>query len=532
MHRLVIVSGPNRGSAFQLAEGENLIGRQMDNHIVLSSSRVSKRHCSIMVAESGIFLKDDSSTNGTFVNGALTRQQTLKSGDKLGVGEFVLELVKAREARAAAPVSLAPAVAPVLAHAPGMPQGMSMPREEFRLPVNEVEEPDSLPSKLQVLFEGKLMPAFYSLLLKSGFRTVSGLVLGVAGAATILGSALPMQDLAEQSVRREASIRAKVLAREVADRFQPDFANHTESRIDFTFLENEDSIRSIAITDPSLRIIAPVSRQNQLFAGSYEAVFALEMAKRFREGKESGAGRMDIEKNIAVYVEPIKVPGQTKSPIVAIVTVAIDFSSNMISAGGAGVAVGTGVAIGGTALLLAFLILMRLSFKPYEVLNEDLDQVLRGEIPRVTEEFKIEETKGLWDNINVAAQRLPKTASDHGNDEGAVNWESRFEGFRTMAEQGGFAFAGFDPNLGFAGMNDLFTEISGIRPDSLGQAVSVVGDQAISALVVDLMKMTLQSQTKSTTDRFVFGGDDYEVTAIGVQVKEQTGLAVLFKRKG
>jgi hypothetical protein len=530
MHRLVIVSGPNRGSAFQLVEGENLIGRQMDNHIVLSSSRVSKRHCSILVGNGGVFLKDDSSTNGTFVNGALTRQQTLKSGDKLGVGEFVLEFVKAREARASVPAPLQ--AVPVAAPAGAFGQDVSMAREEFQLPVNEVEDPEDLPSKIRVLFEGKLMPAFYSLLMKSGYRTTTSVVLAVAGAAAILGAALPMQDLADQSVRREASIRARVLAREVADRFQPDFANHTESRIDFTFLENEDSIRSVAITDPSLRIIAPVSRQNQMFAGSYEAVFALEMAKRFRDGQESGAGRMDFEKNIAVYVEPIKVPGQVKSPIVAMVTVAVDFSGNMITAGGAAVAFGTGIAIGGSALLLAFLILMRLSFKPYEVLNEDLDQVLRGEIPRVTEDFKIEETKGLWDNINVAAQRLPKTASDHANDEGAVNWESRFEGFRSMADQGGFAFAGFDPNLGFAAMNELFTEVSGIRPDSMGQAVSVAGDQAISALLVDLMKMTMQSQSKSTTDRFAFGGDDYDVTAIAVQVKEQTGLAVLFKRKG
>ncbi len=93
MHRLVIVSGPNRGSSFSLVEGENSIGRQMDNHIVLSSSKVSKRHCALVVNTRDVVLRDDGSTNGTFVNGALTKQQTLRSGDKLGVGEFGLELV-------------------------------------------------------------------------------------------------------------------------------------------------------------------------------------------------------------------------------------------------------------------------------------------------------------------------------------------------------------------------------------------------------------------------------------------------------
>src|SRR5450759_4349990 len=92
MHRLVIVSGPNRGSSFALIEGENSIGRQMDNHIVLSSGKVSKRHCALLVTPKEVYLRDEGSTNGTFVNGTLVRKLPLKPGDKIGIGEFVLEL--------------------------------------------------------------------------------------------------------------------------------------------------------------------------------------------------------------------------------------------------------------------------------------------------------------------------------------------------------------------------------------------------------------------------------------------------------
>ncbi|NDG85027.1 MAG: hypothetical protein EBX52_08330, partial [Proteobacteria bacterium] len=251
--------------------------------------------------------------------------------------------------------------------------------------------------------------------------------------------------------------------------------------------------------------------------------------------RETGGGKVFIDNDLAVWVEPIKVadPRQVKTQVVALVVVGVDYSRNMISSGGLGVAYSTSAAIGGIALLFAYLILMRLATKPYEVLNEDLDRVLRGELSKVTQEFKMDDTKALWDNINTAAQRIPKEAVEQSFDDGGViNWEQKLEGFKTLADHGKFAFAGFDPGLAFVSINEIFTEASGIRTDAIGQGVGVAGDQAISALVVDLQKNASQSPAKTTTDRFNFGGDDYDVVAMALQVKDQTGLAVLFKRKG
>ena len=94
MHRLVIVSGPNRGSSFALIEGENSIGRQMDNHIVLSSGKVSKRHCALLVTANEVFLRDEGSTNGTFVNGTRIQQADLSDGDVIVVGRVVLRYLE------------------------------------------------------------------------------------------------------------------------------------------------------------------------------------------------------------------------------------------------------------------------------------------------------------------------------------------------------------------------------------------------------------------------------------------------------
>lgn len=534
MHRLVIVSGPNRGSSFNLTDGENYIGRQNDNQIVLSSSRVSKRHCAIVVNSGQIFLRDEGSTNGTFVNGALTKQQTLRSGDKLGVGEFVLEIVRTA---ATMPVSrdsgfhqYSPAVN---SPAPVTPR-VNLSTTPFQSGPQEVEEPEDLISRILILFEGKLMPSFYGMLMKNEFRSVVGTIFLIAGLVTIVGAVMPMQDLAQEGIRREARLRARLLAREVSDRFGPNIASHTESQIDMSQLEREDSVRSVAIMNTNLQIIAPQSRLNQVYAGGVEGDFALEMAKRYRNGQEVGEGRVYSDSNIAIWVEPIKTidPRQVRPNVAAIALVSIDFSRNALASGSLEIAYATSIAIGGMALLLVYLIMVRLASKPYEVLNEDLDRVLRGEITKVTNEFQMKEIQSLWDNINVAVQRIPKGGSEATLDGGMVQWDSLFESYRILADHGKFALAAFDPSLNFVLVNDLFTEVSGIRSDSYGQPLSSVADQALSALVVDLMRSASNSPSKSATDRFSFQGDDYEVVASGVPAKENIGLVVLFKRKG
>jgi PAS domain-containing protein len=475
------------------------------------------------------------------VNGALSRQQNLNSGDKLGVGEFVLELVKTQ-----LPANLEPSSGGVMGDV-GIPSGFADPgfgapapvervtiaKANFKDAVPEVEAPQDPIGRIAAIFEGKIMPNFYGMLMKTEFRSVAGTIFLVMGLIAVAGSVMPMQDLAEQSIRNEAFIRAKILSREIADRFSPNFANHTESQIDFSFLETEDSVKSIVITNPSLQIIAPVSRLNQIYAGGFEAVFALKAAKLFREGRDNGIGMVGTDQNVAVWAEPVKITDarQLKPQLTAMVVVAIDFSGNMIASGGLGVVYGTAAAIAGLAMLIGYLILMRLSAKPYEVLNEELDRILRGEITRVTQEFKMEETKALWENLNTAAQRMPKNASESMS-LSDVSWDQRMESYRALSEQGKFAFLGLDPNLLIVSMNDIFTEASGIRSESVGQPVSVAADQALSALATDLLRVAAGSQTRFASDRFSFQGDSYDVIAIAISHGDQNGLAVMFKRGG
>jgi len=543
----MIVSGPNRGSSFSLIDGENSIGRQMDNHIVLTASKVSKRHCALLVTNDDVFLRDEGSTNGTFVNGALVKKQALKPGDKVSVGDFVMELVQVGGMQAGGmPIQVENAMMggamngmggalAVGGAIPGaMPGRPSIEPITHGAPV--VEAPKDLPEKIKFLFEGKIMPFFYGMMMKSEYRSIVAILIAAVVGVAVVGSTMPMSDLAEKSVQREGLIRARVLAREVADRFLPAIANHTESQIDLSQLENEESVKLVAITNTNLQIIAPQSRLNQLLAGGREAAFAIMMAKRFKDGYEHGTGVL-VDPTTAVYVEPIKTtdPRQVTTQISAMVVVAIDFSDNMLQTGGLGVAYGTGFVIAGIAGILAYFILLRLSFKPYEVLNDDLDQVLRGELPKVTHEFKIEETAPLWDNVNAAVQRIPKGGGGDfhtGAEDVIVNWDAEFAAVRALAEAGQSGFIGFDASQMVVALNPQFEEISGIRMDAIGQTLQQIArDQAFLMLVNDLKDRVESSPSRSALDEFEFSGVSYQVIATGAGPLSQQGIALVFKRK-
>lgn len=94
--RLVAVSGPHAGLTAELADGDNIIGRQEGSIQLGADSQVSRRHCVIVLSASGALLTDPGSTNGTRLNGQPCQAgiaQPVWAGDALGIGagEYRLE---------------------------------------------------------------------------------------------------------------------------------------------------------------------------------------------------------------------------------------------------------------------------------------------------------------------------------------------------------------------------------------------------------------------------------------------------------
>jgi len=85
--RLVGSQGVYSGHIFEITTGAAVIGREAGNDVSLpNDSTASRRHATITRINGEYSIRDEGSSNGTFVNGAKISEQTLRPGDEIQVG--------------------------------------------------------------------------------------------------------------------------------------------------------------------------------------------------------------------------------------------------------------------------------------------------------------------------------------------------------------------------------------------------------------------------------------------------------------
>lgn len=89
-----MAAGPQTGRVFTFDEHDTfMIGRSEDSHFCLPHDRYfSRHHCILEIAPPQAFLRDLSSTNGTYVNGVKVDTAHLRNGDRIQGGETILEV--------------------------------------------------------------------------------------------------------------------------------------------------------------------------------------------------------------------------------------------------------------------------------------------------------------------------------------------------------------------------------------------------------------------------------------------------------
>lgn len=82
---LVLLTGPSAGETFAIEEAVKL-GRGELADIQLDADGLSRHHCTFLSLPDGrVVLRDNASTNGTFVNGERVAEVELRDGDKIQV---------------------------------------------------------------------------------------------------------------------------------------------------------------------------------------------------------------------------------------------------------------------------------------------------------------------------------------------------------------------------------------------------------------------------------------------------------------
>jgi len=75
------------GQRIELHEGHYVLGRHLENDIVLNDTNVSRKHAEFVCAAGEVMVRDLGSTNGTKVNGVVAHgEQLLQHGDVINFG--------------------------------------------------------------------------------------------------------------------------------------------------------------------------------------------------------------------------------------------------------------------------------------------------------------------------------------------------------------------------------------------------------------------------------------------------------------
>lgn len=76
-----------------VVEKHYTIGRAPDNLLVLDAPEIALHHASLMTTPKGIFLKDQRSSSGSFVNGQRITHKQILPGDLIRLGHFEMEVL-------------------------------------------------------------------------------------------------------------------------------------------------------------------------------------------------------------------------------------------------------------------------------------------------------------------------------------------------------------------------------------------------------------------------------------------------------
>lgn len=91
---LAVTDGPSKGRTYQLREGDNTVGREGENDLVIEDNAISRRHAMVRVQDDRYVLIDMGSRGGTRIGNRVIEGKPVASGGVITLGNTWLNLVQ------------------------------------------------------------------------------------------------------------------------------------------------------------------------------------------------------------------------------------------------------------------------------------------------------------------------------------------------------------------------------------------------------------------------------------------------------
>src|SRR5207237_10386469 len=79
---------------YQLSEGRTVVGRSPQCDVVINDDSISRQHARLVVGADQVELTDLQSRNGTYLAGEPVRDEILRSGERMRLGDLAVLLGK------------------------------------------------------------------------------------------------------------------------------------------------------------------------------------------------------------------------------------------------------------------------------------------------------------------------------------------------------------------------------------------------------------------------------------------------------
>ena len=406
MIKLVIVDGPGRGKEFPIGDGEVVLGRTNETEIELPSNKVSRKHAAIRIVDGQVEIEDLGSSNGTFLNGKRITRSSVPPGGKIGVGEYLLEIVSGQRKPPAQPARSGtgkPAAKPTGKAVMVVPAGGQQQQSRPQARQSSGGRPMSVPSEAgrraadQVVGKIGVLP----------WRMQVYLVV----ALMILGGFASMAFVISRAQKDYADIafeRAKLLAQQFASSNTEYIAKRETLLLHTEDVTKEAGVKEAMLIDADGVILAPTL----LKGGRSQDPAVLDVLKHSTDfsvtvrphEKDDGLlaiaapifywnrekGRFDLVGVAQIIYAPEEVAKRATAPVM------------LYLVGFFGVAI--------TASLGAML-LMRATEGPIARMQEDTELIVRGDLKKVSSIVKMPELEALAHSITRLYERGPATGN-------------------------------------------------------------------------------------------------------------------------
>lgn len=398
MYKLVVISGKLRGEEYELTKNEMILGSDPNSDILIETEGISREHLKIFVQNDVLFIEDQGSANGTFVNGKSIQTKTVVNEDKISLPNTIIQVVFIEERK-------------VLIY-----KAMTDDHTENDF-LSSHKIPDHSIGKGIFYFKFKLMNIIHKFNMEYEWRILFGILLGIFIVITITTIILPILLESKKLLLHEVAKRGSHYAEEIGRINAVALEQKKIDQINTNFLNTEDGVESYKLFDLDGRIVRPIGELNDYISDSFSVEVKDWALRTSQDGskifkKHLGQNKIGIGKKIMAFNSET---GAFEA--VGVITIQFSPKSLAIEAVKSSRAYLESLTTSGLVAFFFFAIVYFLTIRPIEEMKFQIELVLHGKLKVLESKYLMDELSPLRNSINAVLQRLRDLQKDDDSDD-------------------------------------------------------------------------------------------------------------------